>query len=118
MTTLTTETQARLNAEIAKMCGVKITGIENGICYTNNPYNENRGGLQAAFKPVHNYFSNDLPIKHRLEMLGCLTRAEKLRIFNLVGGGRFDNYGDEIITILELDQPTLALKVCEIKGWV
>ncbi len=147
---LNAETQARLNAEIHKLIGGdKFVGLQkqglwyrpNACGYTSCECDAGRFTPEEAKKREYlhgdfsehvvivpftepNYFSNDLPIKHRLEMLGCLTEGEWSCLVSSIchDTRKIDHHSEywaEVIAIkfcLKMDQPTLALKVCEIKG--
>ena len=56
-------TDQEINAAIAEACGIKITGIEDGVAYMHRPYDHFKGGLQASNKPIPNY-CNDLNAMH------------------------------------------------------
>jgi hypothetical protein len=121
---LNAETQTKLNDAIHRAIGWEVPP-SNSKFWIREKDGEQQV-LHWSDRP--NYFSNDLPIKHRLEMLGCLAEGQEQELFNALWRDKRNEFklSDSISSVmtnlpkflLRLDQPTLALKVCEIKGWV
>jgi hypothetical protein len=73
--------------------------------------------FQNPNKTRPDYFSPDLPIRVRGEMLAVMTREEKFELINKQSDGmNYEDVGDHLVGILELPQPQFALLFARVMG--
>jgi hypothetical protein len=74
--------------------------------------------FQNTNKPRPDYFSPDLPIRVRCEMLAVMSTNEKrILIIEVIGFGRLEGAGiSDLFPLLELPQPQFALLFARVMG--